>query len=175
MVREVETSGVRVDERGFRCHSRKMKRRAWLRVVAVLVMVCGMAAAQDKGYWRADNSTAKSITGDIALSDEKMAINLMNFTVSRIRGLEKDEAGALFDADGGAVGSASLYRLSIPASRTFLRKNTLCGSEDTQWMVTYVSGRSLRAVFFSGQKPPVFTADAIANSTDLCGRFGYVR
>jgi hypothetical protein len=105
-----------------------------------------------------------------------MAIDLVNFTVSRIRGLEKDEAGALFfDADGGAVGSASLYRLSIPSSRTFLRKNTLCGSEDTQWMVTYVSGRSLRLVFFSGQKPPVFTAEAIANSTDLCGRFGYVR
>jgi hypothetical protein len=41
--------------------------------------------------------------------------------------------------------------------------------------VTYVSGRSLRVVFFSGQNPPVFSADAIANSTDLCGRFGYVR
>jgi hypothetical protein len=122
MVREVESRGVRVDERRFRCHSQKMKRRAWLRVVAGLVMVCGVvAAAQDKGYWRADNSTAKSITGDIALSDEKMAINLVNFPVSRIRGLEKDEAGALFDADGGAAGSASLYRLSIPSSRTFVR------------------------------------------------------
>jgi len=152
-----------------------MKRKVWLRVVAGLVVVCGVAAAQEKGYWRAENSTAKSITGDVALSDEKMAINLVNFTVSRIRGLEKDEAGALFDQDGVAEGSGSLYRLSIPASRTFLRKNTLCGSEATQWMVTYASGRSLRVVFFSGQKPPVLTPDAIANSTDLCGRFGYVR
>jgi hypothetical protein len=153
-----------------------MKRRVWLRVVAGLVVVCGVVAtAQEKGYWRAENSTAKSITGDVALSDEKMSINLVSFTVSRIRGLEKDEAGALFDQDGVAAGSGSLYRLSIPASRTFLRKNTLCGSEVTQWMATYVSGRSLRVVFFSGQKPPVFTPEAIANSTDLCGRFGYVR
>jgi hypothetical protein len=153
-----------------------MRRTAWLRVVAGLVVVCGMAAAaQEKGYWRAENSTAKSITGDIALSDEKMAINLVNFTIARIRGLEKDEASALFNADGVATGSGSLYRLSIPASRMFLRKNTLCGSEDTQWMVTYVSGRSLQLVFFSGQKPPVFTPDAIANSTDLCGRFGYAK
>ena len=153
-----------------------MKRRVWLRVVAGLAVVCGVVAtAQEKGYWRAENSTAKSITGDVALSDEKMSINLVSFTVSRIRSLEKDEAGALFDQDGVAAGSGSLYRLSIPASRTFLRKNTLCGSEATQWMVTYVSGRSLRVVFFSGQKPPVFTPEAIANSTDLCGRFGYVR
>ncbi|HEX3968705.1 MAG TPA: hypothetical protein VHW70_12115 [Edaphobacter sp.] len=148
----------------------------WLRAVAGLAVVCGMAAvAQEKGYWRAENSTAKSITGDVALSDEKMSINFVSFTVARIRGLEKDEASALFDGDAGAAGSGSLYRLSIPASRTFLRKNTLCGSEDTQWMVTYVSGRALQLVFFSGQKPPVFAADAIANSTDLCGRFGYVR
>lgn len=147
----------------------------WLRVVLGVVVVCGVAAAQDKGYWRAENSNAKAITGDVALSDEKMSINLVTFTIARIRGLEKDEASALFDADGVATGSGSLYRLSIPASRTFLRKNTLCGSENTEWMVTYVSGRSLRVVFFSGQKPPVFTADAIANSTDLCGRFGYVR
>jgi hypothetical protein len=153
-----------------------MKRRAWLRGIVGLVVVCCVAAtAQEKGYWRAESSTAKSITGDVALSDQKMSINLVKFTVARIRGLEKDEAGALFDQDGVAAGSGGLYRLNIPASWTFLRKNTLCGSEDTQWMVTYVSGRSLRVVFFSGQKPPVFTPEAIANSTDLCGRFSYVR
>jgi hypothetical protein len=133
------------------------------------------AAAQEKGYWRAENSTARAITGDVALSDEKISINLVSFTVARIRGLEKEEASALFDSEDTAGGNGSLYRLNVPASRTFLRKNTLCGSEDTQWMVTYVSGRSLRVVFFSGQKPPVFTPDAIANSTDLCGRFGYVK
>ncbi len=168
--------GVRVDERRFRCHSRKMKRRAWLRAIAGLVVGCCVAAtAQEKGYWRAESSTAKSITGDVELSDQKISISLVKYTVARIRSLEKDEADALFDQDGVVAGSGSLYRLHIPASWTFLRKNTLCGSEDTEWMVTYVSGRSLRVVFFSGQKPPVFTPEAIANSTDLCGRFGYVR
>jgi hypothetical protein len=172
----VGSRDVRVDEKGLRCHSRKVKRRAWLRTIVGLVVVCCVAAtAQEKGYWRAESSTAKSITGDLALSDEKISINLVKFTVSRIRGLEKDEAGVLFEQDGAAAGNGSLYRLNIPATSTFLRKNTLCGSEDTQWMVTYVSGRSLRVVFFSGQKSPVFTPDAIANSTDLCGRFGYVR
>jgi hypothetical protein len=153
-----------------------MKRETFRKAIVGLVLVCGMtAAAQDKGYWRAASSTAKSITGDLILSDEKLSINLSNFTIARIRGLEKGEASALFDADGTAGGNGSLYRLIVPAEKKFLHRNSLCGSDDTQWMVTYVSGRSLQLAFFSGQKPPVFTMDAIANSTDLCGKFSYVK
>ena len=143
---------------------------------AMVVLVCCLTAvAQDKGYWRASSSTAKSITGDVELSEEKISINFSTFTIARIRGLEQAEAGALFDPDGTGAGSGSLYRLNVPGAKKFLHKNSLCGSDDTQWMVTYVSGRALQLAFFSGQKPPVFTADAIANSTDMCGKFGYVR
>ena len=153
-----------------------MKRETLLSAIVGLVLVCCMtAAAQDKGYWRATISTAKSITGDVALSDEKISINLVSFTIARIRGLEKAEASALFDPDGTAAGSGGLYRLIVPGEKKFLHKNSLCGSDDTQWMVTYVAGRSLQLAFFSGQKPPVFIADAIANSTDMCGKFSYVR
>src|SRR5580700_10782187 len=153
-----------------------MKRKMLIGVMVWLGLVCCMtAAAQDKGYWRASSSTAKSITGDVALSDEKISINLVSFTIARIRGLEQAEASALFDPDGTATGSGSLYRLNVPGEKKFLHKNSLCGSDDTQWMVTFVSGRSLQLAFFSGAKPPVFTADALANSTDLCGKFSYVR
>jgi hypothetical protein len=153
-----------------------MKREALLRTIVGLVLVCGMtAAAQENGYWRAASSTARSITGDVALSDEKISINLLSFTVARIRSLEQGEASPLFDADGTAGGKGSLYRLNVPGSKKFLHRNSLCGSDDTQWMVTYVSGRSLQLAFFSGQKPPVFTPDAIANSTDMCGKFSYVK
>ena len=153
-----------------------MKREPLLCAIVGLVLICCMtAAAQDKGYWRAASSTAKSITGDVALSDEKISINLVSFTVARIRGLEKVEASALFDPDGTAAGSGGLYRLIVPGERKFLHKNSLCGSDDTQWMVTYVAGRSLQLAFFSGAKPPVFAPDAIANSTDLCGKFSYVK
>ena len=153
-----------------------MKRETLLSAVVGLVLVCCItAAAQDKGYWRATSSTAKSITGDVALADEKISINLVSFTMARIRGLEQAEASALFDAEGTAGGNGSLYRLIVPGSKKFLHRNSLCGSDDTQWMVTYVSGRSLQLAFFSGQKPPVFTADALANSTDMCGKFSYVK
>ena len=68
-----------------------------------------------------------------------------------------------------------LYRLRVPAERRFLHKNTLCGTEDTQWMATYVAGKSLRVAFFSGDNTPVFTFEAISSSTDLCGTFTYYR
>jgi len=93
----------------------------------------------------------------------------------RVRSLEKAELSAAFDADSNANGSGSLYRLSIPAAQKFLHKNTLCGSDDTQWMVAYASGRTLQLAFFSGQKPPLLTLDAISNSTDLCGKYSYVK
>lgn len=131
--------------------------------------------AQVKGNWRAANSTAQSITGDVTLSDEKISINFSGFAIARIRDLEPGEVSAAFDEDANAGGSGSLYRLNIPASKAFMHKNTLCGSEDTQWMAAYVAGHSLRLAFFSGQKIPVFTLDAISNSSDLCGTFSYVR
>jgi hypothetical protein len=153
-----------------------MKFETFVRAMVGLVLACCMTAvAQDRGLWRAASSNAKSITGDVALSDEKISINFVSFTIARIRGIEQAEASALFDPDGTATGSASLFRLNVPADKKFLHRNSLCGSDQTQWMATYVSGRSLQLAFFSGEKPPVFTTDALENSTDLCGKFGYTR
>jgi hypothetical protein len=138
-----------------------------------LLIYCLTVAAQEKGSWRTASSTARSITGDVALSDEKISINLSTFTMVRVRSLDKVEMSAAFDADSNAAGSGSLYRLSIPATKKFLHRNSLCGDEDTQWMATYVSGRSLQLAFFSGEQVPTFTLDAISNSTALCGTFTY--
>ncbi len=140
------------------------------------LLICSLSlAAQEKGMWRAESSTARSITGDVALSDEKIAINFSTFTMARIRTLDKTETSAAFDAVSSPDGVGGLYRLSIPGTKKFLHKNTLCGSEDAQWMATYVSGKTLQLAFFSGEKSPVFTLDAMANSTDLCGTFSYVK
>lgn len=143
---------------------------------AALLAGCLTAGAQEKGYWRAASSTAGSITGDVAFSAEKIAINFSSFTIAQIRTLQPGELSALFAADNiGSAGTGNLYRLSVPAKKVFLHKNTLCGSEETQWMATYVSGNTLHLAFFSGPKMPVLTPDAIANTTDLCGTFLYGR
>ena len=39
--------------------------------------------------------------------------------------------------------------------------------------IAYIDGRTLQLAFFSGAKPPTFTPDAIATTTDLCGTYGY--
>jgi hypothetical protein len=141
-----------------------------------VVLACGMSAtAQELGPWRAVNAPAQSITGDVAFSETKLAINFSSFPIARIRALEPGEVSAVFDVDSSAGGRGNLYRLSIPAAKKFLHHNTICGSEDTQWVAAFVAGRYLHLAFFSGQKMPVFTPEAIANSTDLCGTFAYGR
>jgi len=153
-----------------------MTRISILRVIgACLLLVPVLASAQDKGYWRASSSTANAITGDIAVSNNRVTLNYTSFPMAEIRTLTTAEVAAAFDADVNVGGNGDLYRLNIPADKRFLRHNTLCGTEDTQWMATYVSGRTLQVAFFSGSTPPQLTVEALANSTDLCGVFTYSR
>jgi hypothetical protein len=142
--------------------------------IAGLLLICASLAAQEKGYWRAASSNANSITGDIELSETKLSINFTPFVIAQIRKLEPSETSAVFASEGAGSGG-NLYRLNIPANRRFLHHNTLCGSDDTQWMVTSVADRTLHVAFFSGPDTPVFTPEALNNSTDLCGTFTYVR
>jgi hypothetical protein len=152
-----------------------MKRVSFVSTIAVLLCTLTLTA-QELGNWRASNQTAKSITGDIGLAPEKIFINFARFTMSRIRALQPAEISAAFSSEGDtAAGAGSLYRLSIPPEQKFLHKNTLCGSEETQWMATYVEGKTLKVAFFSDAKPPVFTLEALQNSTNLCGTFTYTK
>ena len=132
-------------------------------------------AAQENGYWRAASTNATAITSDIAISDRSISIDYFSFPLSQIRKLATAEVAAAFDADVNAGGNGTLYRLNIPAAKRFQHKNTLCGTEDTQWMATYVSGRTLQVAFFSGPDAPLFTLDALSKSPDLCGTFTYAR
>jgi hypothetical protein len=152
-----------------------MTRDRLLGVFWGLVLTCCVSMAQELGPWRAANTPAVSITGDVAFSDTKLAIDFSGFPIARIRDLLPGEVSAVFDVDSSAGGRGSLYRLSIPASKKFLHRNTICGSEDTQWVAAFVAGRNLHLAFFSGQTMPVFTPEAISNSTELCGTFLYAR
>ena len=136
---------------------------------------CLQGMAQEKGYWRAVSSTAVSITGDVTISDAKVAINFVSFPLAQIRRLESKEVSAVFDTDADAGGSGNLYRLNIAGAQRFLHHNTLCGTEDVQWMVTYVLNKDLRVAFFSGSSQPVFQFEAVRNSNNLCGTFSYTR
>jgi hypothetical protein len=156
-----------------------MKLRTALRLslaLSLTVVIPGMA--QEQGAWRPASKSAASITGDIVFGGDKMSINFFSTTVAQIRPLKQDEILAAFDtsdATSGSTGTGHLYRLSIPAEKKFVRKNTLCGTDETQWMATYVSGKNLKIAFFSNANPPLFTAEALANNPNLCGIFSYTR
>ena len=141
----------------------------------VLTLVCAARAQEDRGYWRAASSNALAITGDVSIAEMKVTINFQTFSLAPIRRLKPVEVSAVFDADVNAGIEGSLYRMKVPAWKYIVKKNTLCGSEETQWMATYVSGRQMKVAFFSGDDEPVFTFDAISKSPALCGTYVYAR
>ena len=141
----------------------------------VALLCCISAVAQDGGYWKPASKTASAITGDIGISAERLSINFATFTIADIRALTPEESTTLFNIESGDGGSGKLYRLNIPAGKTFLHRNTLCGGEDTQWLATYARRKTLQTAFLSGSKMPVFTPDALSTSTALCGTFSYTR
>ncbi len=145
-------------------------------VVAGALMAGSLAcAAQDKGYWRAASTETVKMTGDISIADLKVTLNFATFPLASIRRLTPVEVSAVFDADVNAGISGDLYRLRVPATKYIVKRNTLCGDEETQWMATYVTGHTLRVAFFSGDDMPVFTFDAISKSTAVCGAYTYAR
>jgi hypothetical protein len=143
-------------------------------VVGLVLSGALHGAAQEAGYWRAASNNAVSITGDLQIRTDKLTIDYASFPLAQIRALKPEEASAVFDADNNSTVTANLYRLDIPAGKQLLHHNTLCGTDDTQWMVTFVSGRSLQVAFFSGSQMPVLTVDALNHASSLCGIFEYV-
>ncbi|HWA93594.1 MAG TPA: hypothetical protein VG844_03265, partial [Terracidiphilus sp.] len=145
-------------------------------VLALAALVFSVPCyAQVDGYWQAASDTTADITGDISFAKSKITINFSSFPVAEIRDLKPAEVSSVFDVDLNAGGIGSLYRLNIPARQRFLHKNTLCGTEDTQWMVTFTQGKVLHIAFFSGPEAPTLTFDAMQNSYTHCATFIYVR
>jgi hypothetical protein len=153
-----------------------MNLKKWAALAAALsVACCTGLAQQEKGEWRPASNSAKNTTGYVAFSAEKISINYASFTIAQIRDLTPTEIGAIFNLDTPPTASGNLYRLSIPETKTFLHKNTLCADEETDWVATYAEGHTLRLAFFSGLKIPDLTPEAIANATNICGTYAYVR
>lgn len=145
--------------------------------IAIFALACSLPAIaqqSDHGYWRAASNTATSVTGDISISETKLALGFVKpYVIAPIRILKPEEVSAVFDADVNTATPGTIYRLEIPAAQRFEHKNTLCGSDDTHYMVTWANGKNLHLAFFSGDAAPVFTFDAISHSTNLCGTYLY--
>ena len=144
-------------------------------LAAVVCSAAGVSAQEDRGFWRAASSNAFAITGDITIGEAKVTLNFITFPLALIRRLKPVEVSAVFDADVNAGIEGTLYRLQVPPGKYIVKKNTLCGGEETQWMATYATGHALKVAFFSGDDMPAFTFDAMQNTTTLCGSFVYGR
>jgi len=154
-------------------------RRLSIATAGILMLVGAVsctAQRPDRGYWQPASNTAAAITGTLTIADAKITINYTTFPLAYIRSLKPEEVVSVFDADVNTAGEGMLYSLRVPPDQRFLKKNTLCGTDETQWMATYLSSpKTLEVAFFSGDDPPVFTMDAMSNSRILCGTYSYAR
>jgi len=144
-------------------------------ILAALLLTTFTLQAQEKGSWRAASKPAKTITGDIGFANDKIIFNFFTFPLAQIRTLTPAEISAAFDADLTAGGTGNLFRVDIPAARHIVSKNSLCGSDDTQWVATFVLGKTLHMALFSGSNMPVLTPEAMTDAPNLCGTFLYTR
>jgi hypothetical protein len=157
-----------------------MKARLLLALAAALFAAVPPAATAqaktpDMGYWVPVNSSARTITGELALFPTRLTLNLINFPVAPIHALTPAEIRAVFPGETPDSGG-NLYRVRIPAAQRFLNHNTLCGTDQAEWLVTTLINRQLYVAFFSGTEMPVFTPEALEKSSDLhCGTFSYSR
>jgi hypothetical protein len=142
-------------------------------IAAACLLMTAPAVAQDTGYWKATSKTAYSVTGDIVIEPEKLVMNFSSFIMSNVRHAEGAEVSAVFDAPADGNPGANLYRLNIPAGKKFLHKNTLCGAEDTTYMMVYREDKTLQVAFFSGAAMPKLTTADVQNSGTLCGTYMY--
>ncbi len=148
--------------------------RRWIAFAAL--MSCSIVCvAQEKGNWRAASKTAYSTTGDLGFKDERISISLSRFALAQIREVDAKEVAAVFANETTAFGPGNLYRVSIPGDKTFVTKNTICGGQETQWLVIFVVGKTLRMAAFSGGKMPELTGEAMASGTNFCGTFAYTK
>jgi hypothetical protein len=144
-------------------------------LLACLMLGSAGVAQIESGDWRPASTSAKQVTGDLIFGGDRVAINFSTFLLAQIRELKPEEATLLFNADPNSVGRGNLYRVSIPAGKTFLHKNSLCGSEETDWLITYMVGKHLQVAFFSDPKIPTLTPDGLNNNSTLCGTYEYQR
>ncbi len=145
-----------------------------LSLVLVSFVLATGALAQEAGAWHPLSNTARSITGELVFSKDRISINFNSFPLLLDRALQPTEISAIVDTDDPSP-AGHLFRLSVAAPKLFLHHNTLCGSEPVQWLTTVVTGRTLQLAFFSGAHAPTLTAEAVRNSTNLCGTYTYTR
>ncbi len=75
------------------------------------------------------SSTARSITGDVNFSNEKLMISFSTFPIAQIAPCSRPRSLQPSICDETSGVSGNLFGLSIPGSRRFLHKNTLCGAD----------------------------------------------
>lgn len=130
--------------------------------------------------WQATSNTAVYITGNIKLSPTKLTMVRRDYPLTLVRDIDAQhlsDIGKSFASDHPTA--ARLYRTRIPASAKLVNGNDICGPNDANWLLAVSennsddNGPTLSLAFFSGDSEPHLDYEAIENTTNICGTYGY--
>jgi len=128
--------------------------------------------------WTAYSRSAVGITGDVALSRDKIHIGKHDYALSVAREIGPDRFSDIARLVLVNPTVARLYKVTIPRAATFVRGNEICSAQ-TNWMLavegsdTVTQEHMLVLSFFSGSSEPDINYKAVDTSQNLCGIFSY--
>jgi len=136
-----------------------------------------VAQKSSKQVWIAASQTARSITGDITLTSDKLILAHTTFPLTFVRDVKKEkleDAGKIVDLSG-SPSSARLFKTLVSRHSILLNSNTICGPDaDATWMLAVYNRGTLSLTFFSGAKEPNLDYKAAEASPYICGTYMYV-
>lgn len=132
--------------------------------------------------WTAVSRTAISITGDVRLKGETIALARQNFPLTAIREIDRSLLGdvarivAMPPPASTQPISAKLFKTMISRNVRLLHGNTICGpGADAKWVLAVFANENLSLAFFSSRDEPKLDYAAIETGHDLCGTYTYVK
>ncbi len=126
--------------------------------------------------WTAVSKTAMGVTGDLLVRPRSVAMAGHTIPLAflhTLAGAPLQQAAALFPVPVNSRLRGALYKVSVPATTSFMRRNTLCGKQRTTFFVLLTDGSDLQLAMFAGRNEPNLSANAVANSTEFCGTYSY--
>jgi uncharacterized RDD family membrane protein YckC len=141
----------------------------------------GETAQSSPRTWMPHSDSATWVTGPILMSTTGISIKniIYPLTLTRpLKGNELESAAQIFHLQSSQDDEGWLFRANISSATRLINDNTLCGTDDAQWLIAVVTPdgpsttRELHLMFFSGDSEPAIQP-GLEKSSKECSSFVY--
>jgi hypothetical protein len=128
-----------------------------LAIVPMVLLALTTPALAKAARWTATSSTSMAITGDIAVSADRIIFG----------------NGASIGIKQAAPDRPEVFTIDPPSNPVLLQGNRLCGDQPPTFLTLYRDGGSLALSVFDGPDMPPSPASALDTPPGLCATYHY--